>query len=200
MPGSTPDGRRGRREKNARAVARAMLDLMRETGDVPSAEAVAARAGVSRRSVFRLFKDVETLSRTANELQQAEVMERFMPPPMPEGDVHARVDALVAHRAGIYEHIMPVRRIAERRRWHEPVVEADLMRTREAFRAHVEVMFADLAPDDRRARRELFDALELATSWQSWHVLRNEQGCSVARARRVVSATLRALLERLRQE
>ncbi len=42
---------------------------------------------------------------------------------------------------------------------------------------------------------DLLDALELATSWDAWNRLRTAQGCSVARARRVVERTIRILTE-----
>ena len=54
----------------------------REEGNVPSAEEVAIRAGLSRRTVFRLFEDMESLHIAACDHQRAEVLARF-PAPLP---------------------------------------------------------------------------------------------------------------------
>ncbi|MEM9488658.1 MAG: TetR family transcriptional regulator [Myxococcota bacterium] len=168
---------------------------MRETGDLPSPEQVAERAGVSRRSVFRHFNDMSALAQEAMTLQRAEVAERFMPLPLPEGDVAERVEALVDNRADIYEFIMPLRRIAERRRHEAPHVERGITDGRKFFRAHVEVLFKDFLPTDRRQRGDVLNALEQISSWSAWRTLRDDQGCSIAQAKRVVNRTLLALLD-----
>ncbi|CAN7153443.1 hypothetical protein LJR164_000122 [Phenylobacterium sp. LjRoot164] len=57
------DGRRERAVASRARILEAMVDLI-QAGEVqPSAEAVAVRAGVGVRTVFRLFNDVEGLHR-----------------------------------------------------------------------------------------------------------------------------------------
>ncbi|MBP6689360.1 MAG: hypothetical protein KA153_05180, partial [Hyphomonadaceae bacterium] len=48
------DGRRQRSDASRRKIAQAMLELLREGEPDPSADLVAERAGVGRRTVFRL--------------------------------------------------------------------------------------------------------------------------------------------------
>ena len=62
---SAEDGRRLRRERNRDAVVQAVLELVREGELAPGVEAVAARAGLSARSVFRYFDDLDDLCRAA---------------------------------------------------------------------------------------------------------------------------------------
>ena len=69
-PGSAPvvekiDGRRASRERNRDAVVDALLDLYREGNLSPGADAVAERSGLSRRSLFRYFDDLDDLCRAA---------------------------------------------------------------------------------------------------------------------------------------
>jgi len=173
-----------------------MLDLMRETGELPTVDAVAARAGVSRRSVFRLFKDTESLIRRASEIQRAEVFERFMPPPPVVGTLQERAAALMAFRVPIYEFVMPTRRIAERRRSRQPGIDRQLAQTRAEFRKQIEVVFGSDLPAEASERADVLDALELAASWGAWRILRDEQGCTVERAQRTTVSTLIALLRR----
>jgi len=46
----------------------------------------------------------------------------------------------------------------------------------------------DLDPD-------ALDAVDAAASWDSWNRLRRAQGCSVARARRILTRTISSLIE-----
>ena len=55
------DGRHERRARNRDAVVDALLALVGDGDLAPSAEAVAARAGLSSRSLFRYFADTEAL-------------------------------------------------------------------------------------------------------------------------------------------
>ena len=66
------DGRRARAERNRDAVVEAILELLREGVDQPSANEIAERSGVSVRSVFRHFEDLETLYAAAIDAQLRE--------------------------------------------------------------------------------------------------------------------------------
>ncbi|MBW8755785.1 MAG: TetR family transcriptional regulator, partial [Sphingomonadales bacterium] len=55
------DGRRLRTENSRRKISEGFIALVAEGVVTPTAEEVALRAGVGVRSVFRHFKDMETL-------------------------------------------------------------------------------------------------------------------------------------------
>ncbi len=59
------DGRTMRRTRNRSAVITALLDMIREGDLHPGAAEIAERAGVSHRSIFRYFDDLDDLVRTA---------------------------------------------------------------------------------------------------------------------------------------
>ena len=60
-PAAESDGRRRRGQNNRARIVTAMLEIIR-TGDMsPSADQVAARADVGLRTVFRHFKDMDSL-------------------------------------------------------------------------------------------------------------------------------------------
>ena len=71
------DGRRVRSERSRAMIARAMLDLVRETRAMPTMDTVADRANVSRRSVFRHYTDTSELLSAAFEMQRAEIFSHF---------------------------------------------------------------------------------------------------------------------------
>src|SRR5688500_3891186 len=59
------DGRRLRRQQNREAVIDALIELFEEGSYTPSSAEVAERAGISPRSLFRYFDDVDDLNRAA---------------------------------------------------------------------------------------------------------------------------------------
>lgn len=188
------DGRRRRASENRAKTAKAMFDLIRETGEVPTAKAVADRAKLSRRTVFRLFEDIEDVQRAAMEMQRAEVMERF-PAPMEGDTLEARVAALVDHRGALYEFIAPLRRVAERLKHRNALIAESQRKNRALARAHLQALFAADLPARGTEREELLDALLAATAWSAWAHLRDDHGLSVERTkaamRRLVFALLR---------
>ncbi len=186
------DGRRRRAVDNREKTAKAMFDLIRETGEVPTAKEVADRAKLSRRTVFRLFEDLEDVQRAAMEMQRAEVMRRF-PPPTGGATRDARIEALVEHRTAIYEYIMPLRRVAERLKHRNALVRESQAKNRKLARAHLQGLFARDLPAGAD-RDEVLDALLAATAWSAWAHLRDDHGFDVERSKAAMRRMVAALL------
>ncbi len=186
-PKSSADGRRLRAQRNRQAVLDALVALIRERDTTPTPEEIAAHAGISRRTLFRLFADLDALHIAMNEYMRTMVLERF-PPPLPSDEpLPQRLDALLQHRAGVYEFIMPFRRQAQYHRHTVALVHQTLQEDRNQLRFHLEMLFADDIPAGDTA---LWNLLEVMTSWQTWHTLRREQGCSVETAKTVIQRAL----------
>ncbi len=189
------DGRAQRSARSREAVVDAMLDLLQEGSLRPGAAEIAARAGVSVRTVFRHFEDLEELFATATEHQAMRIGPLLLSPP-PAGSRAQRVDALVGHRADLHESIAPVRRAALR---HEPfhqAVRQGLDQARRLLRRHLVATFGPELERLRAAdRATLTAALESATSFAAWDNLRVEQHLSVSQARAAVTTTVVALLD-----
>jgi AcrR family transcriptional regulator len=189
------DGRRARRERNRAAVIDAMFELISEGHLPPPVEALAERAGVSVSSVFRYFDSLDDL------LQQTvtRYFERFAPLfevlPASDGDLEARVVALVDARLDLYEAIGPIARMARIRAADQPKLAAVLAETRRNLEAQVRAHFAsDLAgradadADDRVA---LVDSL---TAFEAWDLLTGTHGRDRHLVRRAWIAGLHDLL------
>jgi TetR/AcrR family transcriptional regulator of autoinduction and epiphytic fitness len=188
------DGRRARAERNRDAVVEAILDLICEGVQYPTADLIAERSGVSVRSVFRHFDDLESLYAAAVDRHSERIRGLFVPPP-PGGSLAERIDALAARRSRLFEAMTPVRLAGERLRGRSAVIDERLAFARELLRDQVATLFEpELATETGSARRDLLDAVEAASSWSNWNLLRTEQGCSVARARAVMVRTLTGLL------
>lgn len=188
------DGRLARGERARGAIVDALLALI-DRGDLrPSAARVAERAGVSLRSVFQHFNDVESLFAAAAS-RQAERVSRHVGGVPDEGPLASRLGAFVRQRTQLLEAIAPVRRAAI---LMEPF-SSELQRRLGAFRKlkadEVRRVFApELARRSPAARRRLHSALVAASSWNMWQALRDHQGLSRAEARRALRLTLETLL------
>jgi TetR/AcrR family transcriptional regulator, regulator of autoinduction and epiphytic fitness len=174
------DGRVTRGARNREAIVDALLACHEAGALRPSIPEVAARAGVSVRSVHNHFADVEALRAEVAQRQ----FQRFSTLVGPA----ATIEELVDQRAALWEALTPVRRAALLSVHDSPTIARNLARADRLIRRHLESTFPGLAADT-------FDAVDLATSWDAWNRLRTAQGCTVARARRVVVEIVRQLIE-----
>ena len=184
------DGRHQRRVRNREAVVEAILGLLDDGLAQPTALDVSARSGVSMRSIFRLFDDMEALHRAAIERQTERLTALLVELP-DSGPLADRVEALVANRADVFESVSPVRRLANRLAATSPPIRAELARLGRFLRTQLALTFAS---ELRRGDELLLDALDVATCWDTWERLRSAQGLSPAEARRTVTLTVTALL------
>ncbi len=167
------DGRRAWRDRNLSTVVDALLDLFAEGNLRPGADEIAARSGISRRSVFRYFDDLDSLDRVAIERQIARVNHLLDISDLGEGAVEGRVERLVSQRLRLFEAILPVARVSRLRAPFEPVVADELTRGRNLFRRQVERHFADeLRLLSRGRRNALLGAAEVLCSFEAYELLR----------------------------
>jgi TetR/AcrR family transcriptional regulator, regulator of autoinduction and epiphytic fitness len=187
---TTADGRVVRGERNRQAIADALLAFYDAGEFRPSASQIAARAGISVRSVHNHFADMESLRAEVGERQWTRFAKFAELPPV-EMALDERVGVIIERRSTLYEAITPVRRAALLMVHESPAVAKGLDRLNRVLRGQLEQLFAaELA--SRPA--EVLDALDLCLSWDAWDRLRAKQRHSVAVARRVLTSTVRALL------
>ena len=181
------DGRTRRGERNREAIIDALIACYDDAILRPSVQEVAERAGVSARSVHNHFVDMETL-RAEVAQRQWERFSRLAAPIDMEQPIGSRVRQLVTQRAAVYEGVTPVRRAALLSRPDSPTITASLARLDRTFRHELDRAFPGLDPDT-------LDAVDALASWDVWNRLREAQGCTVARARRIITATISTLVE-----
>jgi TetR/AcrR family transcriptional regulator, regulator of autoinduction and epiphytic fitness len=156
----------------------------------PTAQQVAERSGVSLRSIFRIFDDVETLNAAAAARQLSRIRHLFVDV-VPTGTLPERVAQVVDINARLYESVAPIRRAALRAAPESPALQEQLARARGWVRSEVERVFA---PELAKANRDITTAVELVLSFEAWDQLRSGQGVSLPRATATVVRTITALL------
>ncbi|MBI5939290.1 MAG: TetR/AcrR family transcriptional regulator [Caulobacterales bacterium] len=189
QPQAATDGRRLRSETSRLRIVEAMIALVSESPTMPPAEAVATRAGVGLRTVFRLFEDMDGLYRGI----QAVMTERLgglLEGPIVAGDWRQAVDILIDRRAEAYEMILPLQIAADSPRTRSAALREGRARLVKAQR---DTLLAVL-PADVLADPELVHALDLAVSFEAWRRLRTDQSADIPTARAVMRRTALALL------
>lgn len=184
------DGRVLRGERNRQAVVDAFLALVQEGAVAPTAQAVAERAGVSARSVFHHFQDMESLLASAAEAHVRQYMP-MMAPLASDGPFAERRDAFVAQRARLAEKVLPVFRAAMRAEPISEVVAGRLEWATARLRNEVTKVFANELAD---ADRDLLEALDAMCGIETWVRLRSRQDLSIPAATRVLATAITALL------
>ena len=185
------DGRRARRHRSRDLAVDALLDLLNEGVSRPTAQQVAERSGVSLRSIFRIFDDVQSLHTAASERQMSRVRHLFVDIP-DAGTLEERVTATVATTTRLYEGVAPIRRAALRAAPESNPLQLQLQRARGWLRAEIDRVFVD---ELRRIDDpDVAAALEAALSFETWDQLRTAQGRSSERTAASMRHTVRALL------
>lgn len=162
-----------------------MLDLVAKGEVAPSAAQVADVAGVGLRSVFRHFKDMDALYREMTEAIEAQVLPILLRPPEGAG-WKERLHDLAERRARIFETIMPYRISANVRRFESPYLMQDYRRL---LRLEEETLGAHL-PESVRADLAASRGLGVILSFNTWRLLRHDQGLPVEEAKAVVMQLL----------
>jgi len=188
------DGRAARSHRTRRAILDAMRALHAEGDLRPTVPRIAARAGVSLRTVWQQFADREALLIEAvkrdREIQRSLVTRIDQDQPLA-----ARVEAFVAQRARVLEEMTPTWRAA---RIHQPFSDQltrDRSRRNAGSRAEVEQVFApELSQLPGRQRERLVDALHAISLWSYWETLRTDLELSPLGAKQILISTFSALL------
>lgn len=103
------DGRVLRRQRNMAAVRSAVLDLLNE-GEHPTLAAIADRAGVATRSVYRYFGDADAAVRDAVEARRERAIEVFESEPeiSSKAPLSERLGMLVLRRLRLDRLVEPL--------------------------------------------------------------------------------------------
>ncbi|MGH9234106.1 MAG: TetR/AcrR family transcriptional regulator [Acidimicrobiales bacterium] len=188
------DGRAARAARTRDAIVEATVALV-EQGDLrPTAPRIAAKAGVSVRSVFQHFDDLSSLY-TAVVHRVVERLATLLVPIDVGHGLDERLAAFARHRSALLEAVTPFRRAAAVHGPFAPEIRGATAEGTAFLRHEVEVAFApEIARVDETDRRELVDALAAAASWPVWESLRTEAANSPAQAQAVLVRMLRSLL------
>jgi len=186
----TLDGRRQRADASRQRIAHAMLELVREGEISPSADLVAERAGVGRRTVFRLFNDMEGVYREIHAIMVSRLAPMFTAP-FAATTWRERLNELIERRARMFEEMLPIKSAADAHRYGSNFLQDE---HKKITRLQRETMLAIL-PASVTAQVERVEALDLMLSFEAWRRLRHEQRLAPKQAVAVLRRMARSLLD-----
>jgi AcrR family transcriptional regulator len=178
-----------RSQRSRAAIVQALFALIGEGALAPTAQQVAERAGVGLRSVFRHFRDMESLFAEVDALLLREI-EPFASEPPAQGALASRVNALAARRARLFERIAPYKRSGNAQRPASPFLRARHAELVRRLRAALWLWLPELAT----APAEIAAAIELFSSFEAWDRLRVEQRLSRERAQATLARGVQTLI------
>jgi len=194
-PAGVSDGRARRRLRSYDQAVDALLDLLEAGNPAPTAQEIAARSGLSVRTVFRLTEDIETLHAAAVTRQMERTAHLYRPLAL-EDTVAVRIRRLVENRRTVFESIAPVRRVADRLAARSEQIADGLALHHLVLRTQVAELFDDaLASMPPVHRASALDAADVAASWETWDQLRRTKGLGPPAAAKVVVALLEGVLK-----
>ncbi len=184
-----------RGKRNRDAVVESFISLIEEGNPRPTARAIAARAGLSLRSVFQHFDDLEQIYEVAGRRQVGKLRPLLDPVPQ-DLPLAARLEELLRRRVELLEQLDPVARAARLREPFSAQLQANRTAMVELMRQQCREAFApelSAAGEGPRGQR-LLTAVATASSWAVWYHLRNDQELGVEQAADVVGLLVRAAL------
>jgi AcrR family transcriptional regulator len=187
------DGRTARAERTRQAIVDALLALIGEGDLKASPERIVERAGVSLRTLWTHFKDLEALYAAANE-RLIELIEEEHRPVSPSLPLAERVARFCEQRARILEMAAPAARAATLRLPFSAQLRRNQAVHNARIQAEIESVFGEELAGVGPRREMLLAALVVNTTWPGWSVLRDELGLDVGGATAVMAWTVGALL------
>ena len=174
------DGRTARRDRNRAGVLDAVIELFEDGNLSPGVHEIADRSGVSLRSVYRYFDDVDTLVATAIDRRLERSRPGFRIERVGEGPLRQRVERFCRARVGLFEDLRVVYGAASVRARLDQEVADVLSRLRRTLSGQMEAMFAPelerLTGDDLRITTL---TLDLLSQFESLELLRDARQMSV---------------------
>jgi AcrR family transcriptional regulator len=189
---AAPDGRRLRREQNRDAVVDALVEWFEDGVYEPSSAQIAERAGLSPRSLFRYFDDVDDLNRAAIAQQLATARPLLDVGASVDDPLRLRVERLVDARIRLYEAITPGARAARITAHRHPLVARQVSESRSYLREQVRRL---LAAELRGERLALLPAIDALCSFETYELLRVDQKLSRAKVAHALTRALTTLLD-----
>ena len=174
------------RSDRRRRVVDAFIDLVLEgSGQPPTPEEIAVRAGVSRATFFRYFATLNDLRGEAATRALDRFSELVVIPDMGTGSLHERINRLVDARMRFHETLHPLALLLRA----SATLDADSAELVDAIRQILsdqvrQHFWSELELRTPARRDDLVVSITVLTSVESWHQFRRAHDRSPAQTRR----------------
>lgn len=184
------DGRRKRSQRSREKILRAYWELMLDGDMDPSAAAIAERAEVGLRSVFRHFEDLDTLLRDLMQLCYDEVMPEFMTP-LKSTNWKDQLLEMVERHVMIWERIRIPHTAGEIGRFKSQVLMDDYQRSRNLEISGIKAVL----PKDIDDYDNVLLALDASICFSTMRRMREDRKLSVAEVKAVMTLMVKSIID-----
>ena len=191
--GTWPDRRLARAERTRSEILDALIDLISRGSHRPTAEELAHRAGISRRTIFNRFEDLDQAFFAAAALEARR--QRHLVADLPaKGPLALRIRATCRQRRQLFEAIGPVVGAAYAQSRESSRFDVALAEHHRQLRAQLVVTFGPEIASKGSESGFVLDVLDLSTNWLTWNMLRLHRGHSPAAAEEMMAFSARSHL------
>lgn len=190
------DGRNLRRARNRQTIVAALLELYDDGHIDVSAAEISNRAGLSERSLFRYFEDVDDLYRAACDTQFDRIALFADINDIGRGTFASKVDRFVDQRIRLFQKVGNIGRVARAHSHRVSAINTQLGKGRKILRDQMLRHFGDeLAAMTQPVRLAAISGIDVLCSYESYELMRRDQGLSDVAVKSVLTISLTKILE-----
>lgn len=183
------DGRNKRSEASRQLIINAMIKLVNQGNYMPTAQQVADTSGVSIRTVFRHFTEMELLYREIDDVVKPLYVSHFKQDF--KGNLQTRIKRLANAAVNGFSESYHLSKIAIVLKWRSPFLQATYDYNQKMLRLYVRFMLPELKQCDS-ATTELVIGMASFYFFERLHV---DQGLSLTACKKLVITHLSSVFE-----
>jgi len=196
IPASAVDGRSLRRERNRQDIVDALLGLIENGETEISAALIASKAGLSERSIFRYFDDVNDLYRSVCDLAFSKEIEYALIDDAGVGSLDTKIENFVNQRVRIYTMNEKIAPAARSFAFKNPIIKNQLVVGRKLLRTQIIKHFArELSMFDKQQQQVAVAIIDSLTTFEYYDMMRSDQKMSVQTIKSVLTESIRKALQ-----
>jgi AcrR family transcriptional regulator len=196
IPVSAVDGRSLRRERNRQDIVDALLGLIENGETEISAALIASKAGLSERSIFRYFDDVNDLYRSVCDLAFSKELEYALIDDAGVGSLDTKIENFVNQRVRIYTMNEKIAPAARSFAFKNPIIKNQLVVGRKLLRTQIIKHFAqELSMFDKQQQQVAVAIIDSLTTFEYYDMMRSDQKMSVQTIKSVLTESIRKALQ-----
>ena len=196
IPSSAVDGRSLRRERNRQDIVDALLGLIENGETEISAALIASKAGLSERSIFRYFDDVNDLYRSVCDLAFSKEIEYALIDEAGVGSLDTKIENFVNQRVRIYTMNEKIAPAARSFAFKNPIIKNQLVVGRKLLRTQIIKHFAqELSVFDKQQQQVAVAIIDSLTTFEYYDMMRSDQKMSVQTIKSVLTESIRKALQ-----
>jgi AcrR family transcriptional regulator len=196
IPASAVDGRSLRRERNRQDIVNALLGLIENGETEISAALIASKAGLSERSIFRYFDDVNDLYRSVCDLAFSKEIEYALIDDAGVGSLDTKIENFVNQRVRIYTMNEKIAPAARSFAFKNPIIKNQLVVGRKLLRTQIIKHFSEeLSAFDKQQQQVAVAIIDSLTTFEYYDMMRSDQKMSVQAIKSVLTESIRKALQ-----